>query len=404
MILYSAGCNSLSDDLEKNVRELKTGFIPGKKDKRALVVISHRAMGYKTYRPDTESYILRLYKDKNGVVSDTLKTIPAGKFLSQPGVMKETLTYVKDSFKSDHYGMVFSSHATGWLPEGYYSNPVNDPGFSSQSMLAPRRSLNLPDGAVPYFEPEYEEGLPITKSIGLENSFVEGTAIAYEMSQADFVSSIPMHLEYLIFDACLMGCIETAYELRGVCDKVAFSPAEILQYGFQYETLASHLLEGEPDLYKACKDYFDKYDKESGIMRSATITLVDCSKLDRIASLCKDYFSKYRQAIDEIYPLDVQQYFRYGCHWFYDLEDILIKAGITDTEKRNLEYALDECISYKAATSTFYLRSPSSPSGWDGFKIDIYSGFSMYLPCNGSDYLDNFYKSLAWNKATGLVQ
>ena len=55
-----------------------------------------------------------------------------------------------------------------------------------------------------------------------------------------------------------MGCIETAYELRGLCDKVAFSPAEILQYGFQYETLASHLLEGEPDLYKACGIELDK--------------------------------------------------------------------------------------------------------------------------------------------------
>ena len=406
MILYSAGCNSLSSSMERNVQELKTGFIPEKKDKRALVVISHRPFGYNTYRPNTSSYIIRLYKGKNGIVSDTLKTIEAGKFLSQPSVMRETLEYVKGSFKSEHYGMVFSSHATGWLPEGYFNNPQNQySGKSSQTMQAPRFTPNLPEGSVLYYEPEFEqEGLPRTKSIGQEDTFNESTKISYEMKLSDFAANIPMHLDYLVFDACFMGCIETAYELRGICDKVAFSPAEILEYGFQYETLASHLLEGEPDLYKACKDYFDKYDKETGIMRSATITLVDCSKLDRIASLCKDYFSRYRQAIDEIYPLDVQQYFRHGRHWFYDLEDILIKAGITDTEKRNLEQALSECILYKAATPTFYLYSPSSPSGWDGFTIDIYSGFSMYLPCNGSAYLDEFYKTLAWNKATGLVQ
>ena len=406
MILYSAGCNSLSDALEKNVQELKTGFVPGKKDKRALLVISHRSFGYKTYRPNTSSYIIRLYKDKNGVVSDTLKTIETGKFLTQSSVMKETLEYVKNSFKSEHYGMVFSSHATGWLPEGFFNNQQNqNSGDSSQAIQAPRRSMNLPEGAVLYYEPEYEkEGLPRTKSVGQEDAYNESTKISYEMKLTDFVSSIPMHLDYLIFDACFMGCIETAYELRGVCDKVAFSPAEILEYGFQYETLASHLLENEPDLYKACKDYFDKYDKETGIMHSATVTLVNCSKLDRIAELCRDYFSRYRQTLEEIYPLDVQQYFRFGRHWFYDLEDILLKAGITETEQRNLEQALDDCIIYKAATPTFYLYSPSSPSGWDGFKIDIYSGFSMYLPCNGSPYLDNFYKTLAWNKATGLVQ
>ncbi|MBQ1693683.1 MAG: hypothetical protein II019_05450, partial [Bacteroidales bacterium] len=140
MILYSAGCNELSGSLEKNVQELKVGFIPDKKDKRALVVISHRSFGYKTYRPNTNSYVIRLYKGKNGIVSDTLKTIEAGKFLTQPSVMRETLEYVKNSFKSEHYGMVFSSHATGWLPEGYYSAPQNQYNrYSSQTMQAPPR-------------------------------------------------------------------------------------------------------------------------------------------------------------------------------------------------------------------------------------------------------------------------
>ena len=38
-----------------------------------------------------------------------------------------------------------------------------------------------------------------------------------------------------------------------------------------------------------------------------------------------------------------------------------------------------------------------------GFEIKVFSGLSMYLPANGSGYLDNFYKTLAWNKATKLV-
>jgi hypothetical protein len=105
--------------------------------------------------------------------------------------------------------------------------------------------------------------------------------------------------------------------------------------------------------------------------------------------------------LDLIIPSEVQPYFRSYHHWFYDLEDVFLKAGISDTEKRNLEQALGDCIVYKAATPTFYLNNYGAGSG---FNIDIYSGFSMYLPCNGSPYLDNFYKSLAWNKATGLVQ
>ena len=402
MILYAAGCNSLSSSIQENIRDLKTGFIPEKKDKRALIVVSHSPAGYLTYTPETESYIIRLYKSKAQVVADTVKTIPAGKFLTQPGVMKDVLSYVKDSFKSEHYGMIFSSHATGWLPEGYFNNPTSQGGGgSSWTWSAPRRSLSLPEGAVPYYEPEHEEGLPLTKSIGQEDTYHGETKISYEMSQLDFAANIPMHLDYLIFDACFMGCIETAYELRNVVDLVAFSPTEVLQYGFQYKTLASHLLEGEPDLYKACKDFFDKYDQETGIMRSATVTLVNCSKLENLKSVCSDLFQRYREAIAAVNPEEVQPYFRSYHHWFYDMEDILLKAGINATEKANLENALSQCIVYKAATPTFYLSTLGAGSG---FPINVYSGFSMYLPCNGSPDLDNFYKTLAWNKATGLVQ
>lgn len=402
MILYSAGCNSIGGNLEENVEELKRGFVPGKKDKQALVVISHRPYGRYTYKPNTSSYIIRLYKDKKRVVSDTLKTIEPGKFLTQPAVMKDVLGYVRDNFKSDHYGLVYSSHATGWLPEGYYLNPVTDAqGGSASAMQARRRFPDLPEGAVPYVEPEYEEGLPRLKSIGQEDAYSDSQQVSYEMSQADFVASIPMHLDYIIFDACLMGCIETAYELRGICDKVAFSPAEILEFGFQYETLASHLLQREPDVYRACKDYFDKYDSQSSTMRSATITLVDCTKLDQLAAFCKELVSHYRTELAEIDPSQVQPYFRSYHHWFYDLEDIFLNAGIIESDKKALELALAACTPYKAATPSFYLNGAGVGSG---FKIDIYSGYSMYLPCNGSAYLDEFYKTLAWNKAVGLVQ
>ena len=410
MILYSAGCNSLNSSLQENIKELKTGYIPGKKDKRALVIISHSAAGYLKYEPETSSYVIRLYQDKKkGLVADTLKTIEAGKFLTQPAVMKEVLGYVKDQFKSEHYGMVFSSHATGWIPEGYYNNPVSKASEGTGvTWQARRRHFSLPEGAVPYYEPEPEDGPVMVKSIGEEDTKYEGNVISYELSVSDFASSIPMHMDYIIFDACLMGCIEVAYELRSVCDKVAFSPAEILQFGFNYESLASHLLEGEPDLYSACKDYFEKYETQADrFLRSATITLVDCTKLDKLTSLCKDLVSAYRTGLAGINPSQVQRFFRSYHHWYYDLEDIFVKAGISDTEKTNLKNALDACILYKAATPSFLVYQSEFDrrqiSG-SGFFIDTYSGFSMYLPCNGNDYLDEFYKSLAWNKAIGLVQ
>ena len=64
-----------------------------------------------------------------------------------------------------------------------------------------------------------------------------------------------------------------------------------------------------------------------------------------------------------------------------------------------LQDAIVGCIIYKAHTDSFLLDNGYG----SGFDIRTYSGFSMYLPCNGSPYLDDSYRRLEWNMATGLI-
>ena len=218
------------------------------------------------------------------------------------------------------------------------------------------------------------------------------------MEMTDFKNAIPMHLDYLLMDACLSGGIEVAYEFKDVCDQIGFSPSEILADGFNYKELAGHLLGSDKaDTRAVVDDYYQYYAaKKDKNDRSATISLVDCKQLDGLASVCNTLFSKYASEIDGLNPSSVQRFYRYDKHWFYDLEDILVKAGISSAEHSSLSSALNSCILYKAATEEF-LKS------YGGFAIDTFCGMTMYLPCNGSTLLDNKYKALAWNKATGLV-
>ena len=98
----------------------------------------------------------------------------------------------------------------------------------------------------------------------------------------------------------------------------------------------------------------------------------------------------------------VQRYFRHGRNYFYDLQDIFVKAGISSSEASSLESALSEVVLFKAATPKFI----------DSFQILSYSGLSMYLPAiahdnPGRDYsfLNRYYReSVAWNAAVGLVR
>ena len=216
------------------------------------------------------------------------------------------------------------------------------------------------------------------------------------MDIRDFAEAIPMKLDYLLFDACLMGGIEVAYELAGKCDRLGFSQAEVLAEGFNYTTISSHLLgnRNESDPLSVCKDYFTQYDVQEGVYRSATISLIDCNNLEPLAETCSILFDKYSDKIHSLNASDVQRFYRGSKHWFYDLESILLNAGISDSELQELHSALNRCILYKGAT----------PSFMNEFSIHTFSGFSMYLPSNGHDELDKYYKTLKWNKITGLVK
>ena len=394
LLIYSAGFNSLSSYLADDFKDLKSGYVPGdKRNDDVILVYLHLPDTRGKYSSASSPVLLRISSDDaETVVTDTLVVYDKGTVSASAEQMNKVLEYVKDEFPAKGYGMIFSSHATGWLPNGYYTNSEEyEAGGFSASLFA-HSSRPVP---VPYVAPEYDPSTPLTKSIGQDRGDYIEASISYEMELSDFADAIPMHFDYILFDACLMGGVEVAYQLKDVCDKVGFSQAEVLAEGFDYKTLTNHIfLEPEPKPENICVDYFNYYNVLSGIERSATISCVDCRNLEPLARVCSRLFSEYADEIAVLNPRMVQQFYRAKYHWFYDLESILVAAGITDAELAELHAALDECMIYKAAT----------PSFMGTFNISTFSGFSMFLPSDGGERLKEFYKTLDWNKATGLVK
>lgn len=395
LLLYSAGYNDLSQFLDSDVSELKSGWLPSNKGAdNILLVYKHNTVSYKNFSTPNAPDLIRIYKDNKGnVISDTLKTFSPESISSSARMLNEVLTFVKEEFPAKGYGMIFSSHATGFLPSGYYANPGKyrfDKGLKMMS------SGYLTDPVpVPYVEVEQDPSLPMVKSIGQDAIKSDGTTVSYEMDLPDFAEAIPMKLDYLLFDACLMGGIEVAYELKDKCSFVGFSQAEVLAEGLDYRKLTTHLLKnGNPDPQAVCEDYFKQYDIETGVYRSATISYIDCSRLEPLAETCRTLFAAHRKALDKINDNNVQRYYRSDKHWFYDLESIVTESGATEQELKDLNNALQECVIYAAHTPEFMLE----------FEIKTFSGFSMYLPRNGGTELDKYYKTLKWNQATGLVE
>ncbi len=365
MVLVSAGYNSLSGYLQQDLMDLEEGYLPQGTgfNTDVLLVLSRQTRSYGDYLTGTAPVLYRLYADNRSgsVQRDTLLRWSDDTQLSKKETLQEALSYVQQKFPAQGYGMVFSSHATGWLPSGYYSDPS------------------------PY---ESKSGRGF-RSIGQD---MKGTQCV-EIELRDFADAIPMHLDYLLMDACLNGCVEVAWALRGKADVVGFSPTEILADGFDYPNITSHLLAPTPDPVAVCREYFEFYDSQSGSNRSATITAVDTRRMDALAEVCSTLFEKYRTAILSLDGNTVQGYFRYDKHFFYDLKDILVQAGITPEEEAQLDAALSACILYQAATPYFL-----------GIPLVRVCGLSMFLPSMGTAFLTQFYKDqMAWNDATHLV-
>ena len=393
MIMISGGRNSLAGYLSDDLAEIEESDIPSGRfaTKHVLVVFSRIGSNK---NQETPCVLYRLYRDQNGnAVRDTLRTWGGFEQMFGGNTMKEALRTVVDEFPGSHYGIVLSSHATGYLPDGYYKDPsayeqAHGGGSSSSTLSLRGRGVLSPEEFEPI--PEY----PAVKSVGQDDD-VSGSV---EMEIRAFRDALPCHMDYILFDACLMACIEVAYELRDMATIIGFSPTEILADGFDYKLLASRLVTDSPDPVQVCRDYFEQYRilPEGSDTRCATISAVDTRYLEDFAAVCRTLFEKYRTAMGCVNADSVQRYFRAGRHFFYDIRDILSKSGASEEDLREFDSALGKVVIYKDHTPSFL-----------GIQIkdDSYSGLSMYLPRMGSRVLDDFYReNISWNAATQLVK
>jgi hypothetical protein len=71
----------------------------------------------------------------------------------------------------------------------------------------------------------------------------------------------------------------------------------------------------------------------------------------------------------------------------------MVNLDATPAELARLDAALDGCVLYAGATPKFF-----------DLSLDRVCGLSVYLPYADKDKLNTYYKTLSWNKATGLIR
>lgn len=349
VLLYMVANNNLSYDAENSISRLQNGYIPAEEGN--LLVYKHCA--------GMDPVLLHIKKGEEGtVVADTAYRFPP-RVSATKSALTQALNVTQALFPADSYGLILWSHGTGWIP----------PLASSSSAVQEQRSGSCPE-----------------RTFGLDGKV--------ELEIRDLAQAIPYKLSFMLMDACFMGGIETAYEVKDSVDYYIGSPAEILTESFPYHKIMQHIFKSTPDYAAVCKEYYDYYNAKTGSVRSATVALMDCSKLAEVAEVAKRVFDQYGESIASLDLSLLQPYFRgSSSKYFYDLKD-LVDAIADASLSAEFAAALERAVPYKASTP-YFIELP----------IRSFCGVSTYVPGNPADTkLADYYKQYKWNQATGMIK
>ncbi|MBO8465664.1 MAG: hypothetical protein IAB93_06685 [Bacteroidetes bacterium] len=384
VIVYISANNSLSTYAEGNFADMLEGYMPpSKANGEHLLVFFHNRT--------TPPTLYELTRDGSGNplkeevhVFDMSSSSGDEDVSSSAEAVNTVLSYVKNNYESDHYGLILWSHSTGWLPEHYYTEgpPAGYPN-SEDAPVEPTSPMDIYGDAV--VKMAVDDGVQPT-SFGQDEGTLE------EIDIKELAEAIPMHLDFLIFDSCLMGCVEVAYQFRNIADVFCASPTEVLANGFPYTHIIEPLFTSAEGVKEVADLYFHYYADSEVPGAAATVVVVDCSKLEPLAEACGKIFSENRYKVPELDMSDIQPYFRSNKHWFYDLGAYIKALEPSSSLLDEFRQAMREAVVYKAATETFL-----------SIQITDFSGLSSYIQNPEEPYLDDYYRTLDWNKATQMI-
>lgn len=300
--------------------------------------------------------------------------------------LERVLRSVWQRSPSEGYGLLFFSHATGWLPEGALARPHAE-------------AASVASGA----------GGGATRTLGRDGSA--------EMSLEAFAAAIPegMPLDYILFEACLVAGAEVALELCGRTDLLLVSSAELLVPGFRplygecLELLTSRRL-GTEELLTTFGQRYMRYVRQecAGIYRSATLSVIRTSSLPALASAVhRATGGRAGEMASEELLSQLQHFDRPGQYGdrpaaarFFDLEDYVERlhaaSGADMASLAAFRAALEDAVVWSDATEQF-MGGAGAPYG--GFDIARHGGLTTYVPRAEFPSLNEAYRQTAWYRA-----
>ncbi len=329
LLVYMVANNDLGDEGwdTEDISEMRLAARSGAITAGHRVLIMHQA-------PTGKSVLKELLPD--GTI-DTLLIYDNTASPVTIGHMTRVLDDMAELAPARSYGLVLWSHGTGWLQTG-----VREQG--------PLRSYG------------YDRGRSMN---------VTSLATALEGRGFDFV----------YFDCCFMAGVEVAYELRHATPTIVASATELPKSGMPYHLALPHLLSG--DMQAAAAATFGYYDGLTGSKRTCTISVVDTSVLDELASATRDIYATAVALPAGVMP---QPFERGSVSRYFDLAHYVSLVSASPEATARWQQVLDRAVPYRAATDRIF----------NSLAINTHCGLSTYVLLEPSDMAVSGYEQLRW--------
>lgn len=268
---------------------------------------------------------------------------------TDPDVMAQVFRDMQTAAPSRSYGLIFGSHATGWMP----ADATVGRAFGDDSGY----SINIPE----------------LRDV-LANSFPSG------------------NLDFILLDACMMGSVEVAYELRNVTDYCIASVMETSASGFPYQRMFHYLSATDVDYQRICTAFTDYYQNGWG-----TCAAIECNQLDNLADAVASELQNHAEDISSFDYRSVQQYGTSSFRYFsFDVGDFFRQLN-GGTVPSSIQAALDQAVIAKSCVSGKYSYLPA-------VDADRFCGVGMFFPeytGRTVGWEDYYRTSVSWYQAVG---
>lgn len=268
---------------------------------------------------------------------------------TDPEVMMQVFRDMQTAAPSQSYGLIFGSHASGWMP----------------ASATVSRAFGDDDG--------YSINIPELRDV-LTNSFASG------------------NLDFILLDACMMGSVEVAYELRNVADYCIASVMETSASGFPYQRMFHYLSDTDVDYQRICTAFTDYYQSGWG-----TCAAIDCSRLDNLADAVAGELQNHAADISTLDYQNVQQYGASSYRNFsFDIGDFFRQLN-GGTIPASIQTALDQAVIAKSCIPGKYSYLPE-------VDADRFCGIGMFFPeytGRTISWEDYYRTSISWYQAVG---